>query len=129
MAEVLQNLLGNAIKFTPRGGSVTILVEESGNIVITKVSDTGYGISKEDMPRLFKKFGRLGHSYKKVAESAGTGLGLFISKQIVEAHKGTISVDSEVSKGSTFTFTLPLMSHSHTINSDSTAYAMGSPGV
>jgi signal transduction histidine kinase len=106
--EVLQNLLSNAIKFTPRGGSVTISIEKTADNIITRVSDTGYGIPEEDMPRLFKKFGRLGHSYKKVAESAGTGLGLFISKQIVEAHKGTISVTSEVDKGSTFTYTLPI---------------------
>lgn len=108
IGEVIQNLLSNAIKFTPKGGHVTISVRQSGSMIATDISDTGFGIPREDLPRLFKKFGRLGHSYKKVAESAGTGLGLFISKQIIEAHHGSISVESEVDKGSTFTFTLPL---------------------
>ncbi|MCR4263192.1 MAG: HAMP domain-containing histidine kinase [Candidatus Roizmanbacteria bacterium] len=109
IGEVLQNLVSNAIKFTPRGGNVTISVRESGSMIATDISDTGFGIPREDLPRLFKKFGRLGHSYKKVAESAGTGLGLFISKQIIEAHHGSITVESEVDKGSTFTYTLPVM--------------------
>lgn len=77
-------------------------------MIATDVSDTGFGIPTGDLPRLFKKFGRLGHSYKKVAESAGTGLGLFISKQIIEAHHGSITVVSEEDRGSTFIFTLPL---------------------
>ncbi|MBI4137618.1 GAF domain-containing sensor histidine kinase [Candidatus Roizmanbacteria bacterium] len=108
IGEVLQNLLSNAIKFTPRGGRVTVSVRESGSMIATDVSDTGFGIPTGDLPRLFKKFGRLGHSYKKVAESAGTGLGLFISKQIIEAHHGSITVVSEEDRGSTFIFTLPL---------------------
>jgi len=73
------------------------------------------------LPRLFKKFGRLGHSYKKVAESAGTGLGLFISKQIIEAHQGSITVESEADKGSTFTFTLPLKQASSDADASNTS--------
>jgi len=121
IGEVLQNLLSNAIKFTPQGGHVTVSVRESGTMIATDISDTGFGIPREDLPRLFKKFGRLGHSYKKVAESAGTGLGLFISKQIIEAHQGSITVESEADKGSTFTFTLPLKQASSDADASNTS--------
>lgn len=109
LSEVLQNLIGNAIKFTPDGGSVSVRLIKVAGMMKVQVSDTGPGISKSDMDRLFQKFGRLAHSYKRVAEAGGTGLGLYISKQIVEAHGGDIGVESTVGKGSTFWFTLPLL--------------------
>ncbi|MBI4130580.1 GAF domain-containing sensor histidine kinase [Candidatus Roizmanbacteria bacterium] len=106
--EVLHNLVGNALKFTPSGGTVTVTLQKKGGMVETSVSDTGPGIQAGDMPRLFQKFGRLDHSYKTVAETGGTGLGLYIAKQLVEIHGGKIWVASEEGQGSTFTFSLPL---------------------
>lgn len=105
--EVLQNFIGNSLKFTPSGGSITVSIRRNNGSIETSVSDTGVGIPQEDMPRLFQKFGRLGHSYKRFVGETGTGLGLFITKQIVESHGGKISVTSEVDHGSTFTFSLP----------------------
>jgi len=101
---VLWNLVGNAIKFTPRGGTVTLGSKvEDGKVCIT-VSDTGMGIPKEELPLLFTEFRRL----KGAMKVEGTGLGLFIVKTIVEAHGGTVGVESEVGKGSTFTIRLPM---------------------
>ena len=105
--EVLQNLVGNAIKFTLEKGAVTVSLRSKDGLIETAISDTGSGIAKDDLPQLFKKFGRLDQSYSKVAENSGTGLGLYISKQIVELHGGKIWVISEKGKGSTFFFTLP----------------------
>jgi signal transduction histidine kinase len=105
--EVVQNLIGNSLKFTPSGGTITVATRCKNGTIETSVSDTGVGIPKEDMPRLFQKFGRLGHSYKRMTGETGTGLGLFISKQIVEALHGKIWADSVVDQGTTFTFSLP----------------------
>jgi len=104
--EVLQNLTDNAIKFTPKGGRVRIFFKKAGRRIETSVSDTGAGISKQDMPKLFQKFSRLEHSFSKIAETPGTGLGLYIAKQVVGLHKGSIRVKSKVGKGSVFTFSL-----------------------
>jgi signal transduction histidine kinase len=101
---VLWNLLGNAIKFTPRGGTIHLRsVRENGEICVS-VSDTGMGIPKEELPMLFTEFGRLNGS----AKIEGTGLGLFIVKTIVEAHGGNVRVESEQGKGSTFTLRFPV---------------------
>jgi len=104
---VLRNLLDNAIKFTDRG-SVTIEAYKKGRLVQVNVADTGRGISKTDIPRLFKKFGRLESDFVTAAEAGGTGLGLYISRALVERMRGKISVQSEPNKGSTFSFTLPI---------------------
>lgn len=107
--QVLLNLLGNAMKFTPNNGVITISFFSDGYVVETSVKDTGVGISKDDQHRLFQKFGRLDNSYVASATSGGTGLGLFISKSLVELMKGRIWANSEgVGKGSTFTFSLPV---------------------
>ncbi len=106
--EVLQNLLGNALKFTPEGGTIQITIKKNHQAVETSISDTGPGMSHEDQKKLFKKFSMLGASYAKTHNASGTGLGLFITKQIIEMHKGRITVQSEKGKGSTFTFSLPL---------------------
>ena len=103
---VLRNLLDNALKFTEKGG-VTVDAYEKGKFVKITVEDTGKGIAREDMPRLFKKFGRLESDFVTAAEAGGTGLGLYISKALVEKMGGKIEVESEVGKGSTFSFTLP----------------------
>ena len=102
--------MGNSLKFTPEGGKITVSFLASSPYVITKVSDTGRGIAKEDLPRLFAKFGRLDNSYVSVAESSGTGLGLYISRSLVTLHKGSIEVTSEgIGKGACFTFSLPVV--------------------
>jgi signal transduction histidine kinase len=105
--EVLQNLIGNALKFTPKNGKIQISFEQKDDLIYTHIADTGPGISKEDISKLFKKFSKIGTSYTKVAESSGTGLGLWISQQIISLHKGKIEVQSEVGKGSTFTIIIP----------------------
>ena len=108
--EVLLNLIGNSLKFTKAGGTITVDFWEKYPYVYTSVRDTGVGIEPENLSKLFAKFGRLENSYVAVAESGGTGLGLFISKSIVNLHKGQITAQSEgLGKGSTFTFSLPII--------------------
>ena len=106
--QVMDNLIGNALKFTPKGGSITVGFASKGKFIAVGVRDTGTGISKADQKRLFKKFGRVESSYTAMAEVGGTGLGLYVSKQIVEMHGGKIWIESEVGKGSTFLFTIPV---------------------
>jgi len=102
---VFTNLVNNAIKYTPEGGKVMIEVCLDGDYVKTVVKDTGIGISKEDLPRIFDKFSRV--KSEKTRAIVGTGLGLSIVKSTVEAHLGSISVESEEGKGTTFTVLLP----------------------
>ncbi len=109
LRQVLLNLVGNSLKFTPDGGKIVFDFFSDGKLVETSVSDTGVGISKEDMSQLFHKFGRLDNSYTASATSGGTGLGLFISKNLVELMHGRIWVVSEgLGKGSTFNVSLPV---------------------
>ncbi len=107
--QVLLNLLSNAIKFTPDGGRISVVAApvNGGSIseVRIAVSDTGIGIAPEDQPKLFKEFSQLDASASRKYE--GTGLGLALSRQLVELHGGTMGVESEMGKGSTFWFTLP----------------------
>lgn len=105
LREVFQNIIGNALKFTQHGSVSITSSTQSGEIMIS-ITDTGPGILKEDMKKIFTKFSRLEHSYAKTKES-GTGLGLYISKEIVELHRGKIRVESAVNKGSTFYIFLP----------------------
>ncbi len=107
---VFTNLVNNAIKYTPEGGEVTIRAKGAGKNVRVEVSDTGIGISKADLPRIFDRFYRV--KSEKTRQIVGTGLGLSIVKHIVEAHLGTISVESEEGGGSTFTVVLPAGSQS-----------------
>ncbi|MNX81688.1 Non-motile and phage-resistance protein [compost metagenome] len=105
IGQVLHNLLSNAIKFTPPGGRITVRAEATRETLRCAVSDTGPGISAEDVPRLFKRFSQL----SGVPGLSGNGLGLSISKALVEAHGGAMGVESEgPGRGSTFWFTLPL---------------------
>jgi len=99
------NLVNNAIKYTPEGGEITIHLKQDKKNVRVEVSDTGIGISKKDLPRIFDRFCRV--KSEKTRQIIGTGLGLCIVKHIVEAHLGTISVESEEGCGSTFTVVLP----------------------
>ncbi len=108
--EIYLNLIGNAMKFTPASGSIKITFIQRDPFVYTTVTDSGVGIEPEDLKKLFTKFGRLQNSYSSIAETRGTGLGLYISKSIVNIHKGTIEVRSEgKGKGSQFTFNLPIV--------------------
>jgi signal transduction histidine kinase len=107
--QVFINLLSNAFKFTPEGGKVTIEAKNapSGNFVEIAVKDTGVGIAKEDLQRVFDKFKQIKPAGGKVKKVKGTGLGLAIVKGILQAHGGRIWVESELNKGSNFIFTLP----------------------
>lgn len=109
--EVLINLIGNALKFTPKDGSITVSFVEKDSIVETSVTDTGTGIKQEDLGKLFKKFGRIKNTFTAQAETEGTGLGLYICQQYIELFGGKIWVTSEIGKGSTFSFTLPTTPH------------------
>jgi signal transduction histidine kinase/CheY-like chemotaxis protein len=100
--QVLSNLIGNAIKFTPPGGSVTVRVEPHGDGALVSIADTGPGIAAEQIPHVFGSFWQ-----GKRTDRRGIGLGLAIAKGIVEAHGGTIWVESEQGQGSRFYFTLP----------------------
>jgi PAS domain S-box-containing protein len=105
MEGIFTNLISNAIKYTPEGGTVRVELSEEGGCVKATVSDTGIGIKKEDLPRIFDKFYRVKTS--ETREIIGTGLGLSIVKSIVDAHLGSISIESEAGKGTTFTVLLP----------------------
>lgn len=105
--QVLLNLLSNAIKFTPDGGRITVAAAPVTGGAATRiaVTDTGIGIAPEDQPKLFQEFSQLDASASRKYE--GTGLGLALSRRLVELHGGAIGVESEMGKGSTFWFTLP----------------------
>ncbi|MBI1862659.1 HAMP domain-containing protein, partial [Candidatus Microgenomates bacterium] len=104
--EVLSNLVNNAINYSKANGHVTVIVEHKGNEVITSVKDDGPGIPETALPHLFTKFFRV--SGKLEQGSKGTGLGLYISKAIIEMHNGRIWVESQYGQGSTFSFALPI---------------------
>lgn len=104
--QILMNLMSNAIKFTPRGGRVRVEAHVAGDFVEISVADTGIGIASEDLPRLFREFERVSARVDGV-HRAGTGLGLALSKRLIELHGGTVHVQSERGRGSVFTFTLP----------------------
>ncbi|MGE5819458.1 MAG: ATP-binding protein [Deltaproteobacteria bacterium] len=104
--QILLNLLSNAVKFTPEGGRIDVDVALSNEAVRISIIDTGIGIALENQETIFEEFRQVGRDYSKKRE--GTGLGLTLTRKFVELHGGKIWVESEVGKGSTFTFTLPL---------------------
>ncbi len=108
--QVLINLIGNSLKFTPQNGGIALSCEQKDGFIITHVKDTGQGIKAEDMEKLFRKFNMLGSNYLTKQTGQGTGLGLYLSKALVELQKGRIWVESEgEGKGSTFSFSLPVV--------------------
>lgn len=105
IAQVLVNLLDNAIKYTPRGGAVKVVARAESSDLVFSIEDTGIGILQQDIPRLFERFYRADKARSRA--SGGTGLGLSIVKHIVERHGGRVWVESEYNSGSTFKFALP----------------------
>jgi heavy metal sensor kinase len=105
--QLLMNLLTNAIKFTPQGGSVAIDCSQDSGQVVLSVRDTGVGIAPGDLPHVFDRFWRADQARSRTGQRPGAGLGLAISKWIVEAHGGTITVQSRPGRGTTFAVTLP----------------------
>ncbi len=105
LQQILYNLLSNAIKFTPEHGRVALRARPVGQMVELAVIDTGVGIRKEDLPKLFREFEQLGNSAE--SKRGGTGLGLALTKRLIELHHGSIEVESAVGLGSTFTVRLP----------------------
>ncbi len=108
IVEVLNNLIANAINYTHSGGTIWVWVEVGNQEAITHIRDTGIGVPKQALPHLFSKFFR---AHDKLEMIKGTGLGLYISKAIVELHHGKIWVQSEQGKGSVFSFSLPISNH------------------
>jgi anti-sigma regulatory factor (Ser/Thr protein kinase) len=106
IAQLLGNLISNAVKFTPAGGKVRVSVAVEGGEAVLSVADTGIGIRAADRERVFERFFRTEAATQRVIP--GSGLGLTISQAIVEAHRGTITVRSDEAHGSTFTVRLPL---------------------
>jgi signal transduction histidine kinase len=111
IAQVLYNLVDNALKYTAAGGRVTVRMRPEAGQVRVEVIDTGEGIPKERLPYLFKAFTQLEGPLRR--RHGGTGLGLSLCRAVVEAHEGQIGVESELGKGSTFWFTLPLAGPGH----------------
>lgn len=103
----IANLVDNGIKYNAAGGNVTVLLASAGGNAEIKITDTGSGIAEQDIPKLFQKFYRGEGTMKKV--TGGTGLGLYLAKNIIEGHKGTIRVESTEGRGTTFFITIPLL--------------------
>jgi len=104
--EVLHNILENAVAHTPKGGTINVTTNAKGKWVEVSVSDTGEGIPAEDLPHIFERFYRVDKS--RARATGGSGLGLTIAKRLIEAHGGTIAVQSKLGQGSRFSFTLPV---------------------
>jgi signal transduction histidine kinase len=101
----ISNLIDNALRYTPPGGTVRIVPSNEGDAVSVSVIDTGYGIPPEDLPHIFERFYRVEKS--RAPDKGGTGLGLAITKKILELHGSTLNVQSIVDRGTTFSFNLP----------------------
>ena len=103
---IVTNILSNAFKFTPEGGAIELHVTNDANAMVIQISDTGIGIPQEKIPRVFDRFYQVNNGHTR--EQEGTGIGLALTKELVELHKGSISVESEEGKGSVFSVRIPL---------------------
>jgi two-component system sensor histidine kinase BaeS len=103
---VLGNLVSNALRYTPAGGSICLGAEARAGQLLLSVADTGSGIAAEHLPNIFERFYRADASRQQ--QTGGSGLGLAIVRSMVEAHGGSIAVESELGKGTTFTISLPI---------------------
>ena len=106
LEQVAFNIIGNAVKYTPEGGNITVYVGRIYNDVYFKVTDSGIGIPEEDIERIFERFYRVDKARSR--EMGGTGLGLSIAREIIEAHKGSINISSKVGVGTEVTVRLPV---------------------
>ena len=109
MKQILINLLTNAVSYTPENGLVSLTIKDAGETICFKIKDTGIGIGKDALPRIFERFYRVDKDRSR--DTGGTGLGLAIVKHIVEVHEGDIEVDSELGKGTTFSIYIPKQQH------------------
>jgi signal transduction histidine kinase len=107
LREMLLNMVTNAIKYTPQGGTVALTLEEDAEAVTFTVQDSGIGIAAGDLPHIFERFWRADPARSRTGARPGTGLGLAITKWIAEAHGGSITVQSRPGRGSVFTVRLP----------------------
>jgi heavy metal sensor kinase len=114
LAQLFLNLLENAIRYTPKGGSISVSVVREDKTAVIAIKDTGIGISKEHIPHLFERFYRVDKARSRA--EGGAGLGLAICKHIAQVHNGKIEVESQVGKGSTFSISLPLTENSDSDN-------------
>lgn len=124
MTQVLTNLVGNALKFTPTGGQIFVSTQVTANTVKIAIRDTGMGIAPEHHQTIFEKFGQVDTS--ETREIKGSGLGLPIARSIVEAHKGTLTVSSDLGQGATFTVEMPMQEGSVEEKKESTVSASAS---
>ena len=104
---IISNLLENAIKYSPNGGRVLCIVSTADAVAILRVVDDGVGMAREEVPRLFNRFERIEH--RDTSQVGGTGLGLYLSRELARRHGGDIHVESRPHSGSTFALTLPLV--------------------
>jgi signal transduction histidine kinase len=107
LEQVFDNILGNAIKFSPNGGKITVCIKEEGEYLRVAVSDTGIGIPSDQLERIFERFYQVDGSPTR--RFGGTGLGLALVKKTIEAHGGEVWAESQEGQGSTFFFTLPIL--------------------
>ena len=105
MTQVIDNIINNAIKYSPDGGKITVSMKTTETQMILSISDEGLGIPKKDLPKIFDRFYRVDKARSRA--QGGSGLGLAIAKEIIKQHNGFIWAKSEYGKGSTFTIVLP----------------------
>ncbi|HCY55522.1 MAG TPA: PAS domain-containing sensor histidine kinase, partial [Oceanicaulis sp.] len=105
LKQIMLNLMSNAVKFTPDGGRVIVRGFEAADGIVLQVADTGIGIAEEDLPRLGRPFEQIENQHSKSYQ--GSGLGLALSKSLVELHGGELRIDSVLGKGTTISFTIP----------------------
>ncbi len=118
MEKVLQNLLDNALKFTPDGGNITIRLTPEKNFIFVSIKDDGQGISQDALPHIFERYQKAERT--NLSENEGLGLGLAIVKKILEVHEIAINVESDKEKGTVFSFKVPIYGAKQTIDAEAT---------